>query len=545
MRAACAAYDPGSPPELRKAAVSRFSLRGREAERPQRLDHLAGGLEEAVHVHAGQPNALRLRPPGIVLPQPVEELGEVGVPPHPGRVADELLQGLISRSIGAEPAHITIGSGHARPVGLEHDDRRALLLDEPAGDGGPLTIELAAPMRRLAEQDESAHPSNPHEALIPASDSAVTCGRSCSARTGAAGCPIATVAYKVRTSPMATRRNRMGHQLQVWCLRHSSDGHSVRALRLHGAAVPMSPQVSIIIPAFLTSTHQEELLEETLATVEAQTCQDFEVIVVDDGSPLPVQGAVVGGRSTTVIRQTNGGSARARNTGIAASRGRFLVFLDADDHLLPMAVQRGLQALAAHPEAGFAVGPREEMTYEGGPVPWAVAAPPEGVDIYEPLLAFASYIIPPSSVMFRREVVNAIGGFRDPWGADDLDFYLRAAWSFKAHCYQAPPVTRYRRYSASSSRDGERMLHSIRTVYARQQPLVKGQPHLERAWAHGLAQLTRIFEDSVVENVIDRVHGRQWRRAMRSAVVLARERPRRLAEAARMIFTSSAARRPA
>jgi glycosyltransferase involved in cell wall biosynthesis len=227
------------------------------------------------------------------------------------------------------------------------------------------------------------------------------------------------------------------------------------------------------------------------------------------------------------VHQDNAGPAVARNTGIARSRGRYLVFLDADDHLLPCALAAGLDALERHPEAGVAVGPREEMTFEGELVPWQVAPPPPQVNIYLPLLRFDWYIIPPSSVMFRREVVEAVGGFRDPWGADDLDFYLRVAHRFTACSYQAPAVTRYRRYSTSSSRDGERMLHSIRAVYARQWALVEGDPEAEEAYHHGLGRLTDIFLDCVVENIEDRLRTGNRMGALRSARLLRMESPDR------------------
>jgi hypothetical protein len=130
--------------------------------------------------------------------------------------------------------------------------------------------------------------------------------------------------------------------------------------------------------------------------------------------------------------------------------------------------------------------------------------------------------------MFRRTIVEEVGGFQDPWGADDLDFYLRVAHRSLAWCTQSPPVTRYRRYSASSSRDGERMLHSIRAVYARQLPLVSGDPELQAAFAHGLRQLTEIFLDCLVENVNDRMRAGDQDAALRSARLLARESPHRL-----------------
>jgi glycosyltransferase involved in cell wall biosynthesis len=309
--------------------------------------------------------------------------------------------------------------------------------------------------------------------------------------------------------------------------------------RMTGAAPPL---VSIVIPAYVATTRQADLLAETLDTVAAQSCRDFETVVVDDGSPRSVDRIAAGRPGTTVLRQANGGSARARNTGIAASRGRYLIFLDADDHLLPRAIEAGLEGFTQHPECGFVVGGREEMTYEGDPVPWSVPAMPRVSRLYEILLAFDWYIIPPSSAMFRREVVDAVGGFRDPWGADDLDFYLRVARHALGWCYETPAVTRYRRYSASSSRDGERMLHSLRVVYDRQREVVRGDPALEAAFQHGLDRLTAIFTDCLVENVGDRLRARQWRRAARSAALLARESPRRLAALAGQVLRSAGRR---
>jgi len=301
------------------------------------------------------------------------------------------------------------------------------------------------------------------------------------------------------------------------------------------------PLVSIIVPCYIASPRQAELLDETLCTVAAQTCRDFEVVLVDDGSPRGDVEAIAARHAAAMtlvtLRQANAGSAVARNTGIRACRGRHLVFLDADDHLLPGALEAGLRSLGEHPECGFVVGRREEMTYEGGPVPWGVASmPPETQlhDLYNVLLGFDWYIIPPSAAMFRREVVDDVGGFRDPWGADDLDFYLRVARRYRGWCREEPAVTRYRRYSASSSRDGERMLRSIRAVYARQWPLVRGDAAGEAAFHRGLEQLTGIFADCLAENVRDRVRAGEWRRALRGARLLARESPGRLvAEAAR------------
>jgi glycosyltransferase involved in cell wall biosynthesis len=303
--------------------------------------------------------------------------------------------------------------------------------------------------------------------------------------------------------------------------------HIEERLVLPSSARQKKPLVSIIIPCYLGKPIHAELLDETLRSVAAQNCQDFEVILIDDGSPIPVAPIGAAYPRTRTVHQSNSGPAIARNFGIAQSSGLYLVFLDADDLLLPPALTAGLEALASQPDACFAIGPREEMTFEGKPVSWNVAPPPLQTWIYLPLLRFDWYIIPPSSAMFRRDVVEAVGGFRAPWGADDLDFYLRVAHRYPAACYQEPAVTRYRRYSTSSSRDGERMLHSIRTVYARQRPVVEGDPVAEAAYHHGLQQLTGIFLDCLVENVEDHMEAGQCARALRRARLLMAESPSR------------------
>src|SRR3954465_397332 len=102
-----------------------------------------------------------------------------------------------------------------------------------------------------------------------------------------------------------------------------------------------APLVSIIIPAYVATPHQGELLNETLDTLACQSCQDFERVIVDDGSPLPVEHVAAARPRTTVLRQQNGGSAQARNTGIAASGGSYLIFLDANTPPLPPAIEAG------------------------------------------------------------------------------------------------------------------------------------------------------------------------------------------------------------
>ena len=110
--------------------------------------------------------------------------------------------------------------------------------------------------------------------------------------------------------------------------------------------------VSVVIPVFNSAT----LLGDALRSVFAQTFRDFEVIVVDDGSEdretLDQTLAAWSGR-VRVLRQSNGGPARARNTGIAHATGDLVAFLDADDEWRPEKLAKQVAYFRQHPETGL------------------------------------------------------------------------------------------------------------------------------------------------------------------------------------------------
>src|ERR1051326_8460176 len=102
-----------------------------------------------------------------------------------------------------------------------------------------------------------------------------------------------------------------------------------------------SPIVSVIIPAYNAAA----FIGETLDSVYAQTFKDFEVVVVNDGSPDTDELERALERYAAKLRylkQDNQGAAAARNTGITAARGEFVAFLDADDMWLPAFLEKQL-----------------------------------------------------------------------------------------------------------------------------------------------------------------------------------------------------------
>jgi len=109
-----------------------------------------------------------------------------------------------------------------------------------------------------------------------------------------------------------------------------------------------SPVVSIIIPAYNTALY----IGEALDSIFRQTFNDYEIIVVNDGSPdTPNLEAAIAkcGREIRYMKQENRGPAAARNLGIRHARGRFLAFLDGDDIWFPDFLATTLEFLEQNP----------------------------------------------------------------------------------------------------------------------------------------------------------------------------------------------------
>ena len=112
------------------------------------------------------------------------------------------------------------------------------------------------------------------------------------------------------------------------------------------------PKASIIVPAY----NAAPTLLQTLDSLLNQTFRDFEIILVDDGSTdatRRIAEAYCADPRMRVVRQANRGPAAARNTGIAAARGRYLGFCDADDTWHPQKLATHVEHLDANPDVGL------------------------------------------------------------------------------------------------------------------------------------------------------------------------------------------------
>jgi Glycosyl transferase family 2 len=237
--------------------------------------------------------------------------------------------------------------------------------------------------------------------------------------------------------------------------------------------------VTVVIPCF----RQAHFLPEAIESVLAQDHGAIEIVVVDDGSPDNVGEVAARYPGVKCLRRPNGGLAAARNAGLEKANGDFLLFLDADDRLLPEAISLGLEALRPDPEAMMAAGTWQLIGEAGEPLP---ADPPQQPPEAFPALLESCFISTPAAVLYRRELFREIGGFDPEVSASaDYDLYLRTAARLpvRLHPYT---VAEYRRHGANMTRDPELIMAAETAVLERQVPLVAEDPELREALRRGI-----------------------------------------------------------
>lgn len=203
-----------------------------------------------------------------------------------------------------------------------------------------------------------------------------------------------------------------------------------------------------------------------LASVSRQGRADIEVIVVDDGSPDDVEGGMRGcGPSVRCIHQTNKGLPAARNTGLDAAGGEWVVFLDADDWIFPGAVAAWFAAAESHPDGDVICGSWDIVDTAGTVL--GTGLPPDlADDPFHGLLPVNP--APCHSYMLRKTVFRTVGVFDEGLRShEDWDMWLRIAAS-GARFLPAPDArVAYVRATGSMSANALRMYDTGVAVLAR------------------------------------------------------------------------------
>jgi glycosyltransferase involved in cell wall biosynthesis len=276
------------------------------------------------------------------------------------------------------------------------------------------------------------------------------------------------------------------------------------------------PLVSVIIPCY----NQGRFLTEAIGSAVSR---DFpvEIVVVDDGSTDDTAAIAAAFSQVRTVRQPNRGLSASRNRGLAESTGRFVIFLDADDRLLPGAIDTGARALLTHPDCAMAYG-RCVMIGPDGET-WPTPEPPAVRSGHHVALLRTNIIWMPAMAIFRREPLVAAGGFTAGVdGSADYDLYLRLSREHPIHDH-GQLVAAYRRHSASMSGNAGRMLRDTLAVMARNRP--HGNPARLEAWRDGYRNWQDFYGTQLVEEIRRHVRGRESAVAMRKSLALARLAP--------------------
>ena len=224
------------------------------------------------------------------------------------------------------------------------------------------------------------------------------------------------------------------------------------------------PLISTIIPAYNGASRY---LAQAIQSILAQTCDDLELIVVDDASTDETARVVSRyPQARYVQRATNGGQAAARNDGARLATGTFLAFLDQDDLWKPTFLEETVPILQRHTNAavihcdGYQINEAGEvLEYDG--------AMKHTRSITQMLRG--GHDVATSGSLFRKSSFNAVGGYNDQlfiWEDIDLAIRLFAQYEILHHPH---PLYCHRLYARNASRD----ISSERSLVGRQRFMEK------------------------------------------------------------------------
>ncbi|ANU10186.1 glycosyl transferase family 2 [Planococcus antarcticus DSM 14505] len=188
--------------------------------------------------------------------------------------------------------------------------------------------------------------------------------------------------------------------------------------------VILNDKVSVIIPTY----NRSELLKKAVKSLENQSHQNFEIIIIDDFSTDDTAEVVQEMQDDRIIylkHDTNKGGSEARNTGIKMATGRFIGFLDSDDQWLPDKLEKQLQLFADRPDVGVIYTGVQVVNENNQPTRKII---PEYQGNILSNLFESNCIDTTSSVLVKKEVLDQVQGFDAGLpSCQDWDLYIRLA----------------------------------------------------------------------------------------------------------------------
>lgn len=248
--------------------------------------------------------------------------------------------------------------------------------------------------------------------------------------------------------------------------------------------------VTLVMPAWRP---RRDWLRGAVDAALFQSDCEIELIVVDDGSPEPVEGLLSDANHPRlrVLRIERGGEAKARNAGIAAARGDYLRFIDADDEIVPESTARLVKLVGGRDDV-IAYGATMFCDENLKPL-WRMTSRVQGEAVEACLLG--RFTTRPHAFLFPRRVIERTGEWNPEFRVSgDWDFILRALEHGTVRG-TTDVATLYRRHSGGITADldaGERGARMVVDRYFERHPEQRGTRLQERAEARLLAHVGRI-----------------------------------------------------
>lgn len=215
------------------------------------------------------------------------------------------------------------------------------------------------------------------------------------------------------------------------------------------------PFFSVIIPVF----NREKLISKTLNSVLNQTFEDYEVIVVDDGSTDRTLATLADFSDTvTLVTQHNQGPSVARNTGIAKATGKYVAFLDSDDFWFPWTLAV-YEKVIAQTQSAFISGTAFDFDQEAALE--NICSEQVRFKIFPDYLASSEHSIwtLPSATVVEAQLLKQSGGFTQSWiNGEDSDLWLKLGIASRFVIINAPFVSAYRRHTGSAISNQEKTI---------------------------------------------------------------------------------------
>ena len=245
----------------------------------------------------------------------------------------------------------------------------------------------------------------------------------------------------------------------------TSNNSKILEKRVGARVKKTAPQVSIVIPAYNVA----DFIAETLDSALAQTFQDFEIVLVNDGSPdsVKLENALQPYFDKIIyIKQENGGTAATRNTAICEARGELLAFLDGDDVWYPTYLAAQINALSIKNCDLIYADALLFGDLQFNSETFMTKAPSVGAVTTESLLGAKCNVLTSGTVVRREKVLQA-GLFDENLphiGVEDFELWFRLAKNGARLDYQREVLLKYR--VRSNSLSGTNVDRAERSIYA-------------------------------------------------------------------------------